>query len=427
VPVTVKFDALPAGSSVTFRVSVLPTETGTLTNSVDVTADNDTNVANNHSVSTCSISAPNALVTSLDFIPKALAYNAANGQVYFLENLGARRTYTPFGVSGSLVWSVNPETLKLAGGAQTAIGLVGNDLLDSSPSGSVDVAGDAVLVPINPSSLESQTPVTIGRVLYDLAVSPADANLVFISDESGSRLYRNGAPLPNGLEYHARAEFSNDGTILYAVNQETCSLSTYNVSPDGLTLRQALGVIGCSDFKTAHGFLYLNSGAIVDATTGAKLTNSLSLSAPSFVLPRTNDVLDVVTRQNGIWSVRRLNSQTLQEIRRITLDEIDGSPVQIAAAGANRIAIRTSGFGLYLVNLDPGLLSGRITVGNNNSATLTFDTVPGQQYRVERLDNIGQGTWTPLGPNFVADGITHDENISLEQTRSAFFRLVQNP
>jgi hypothetical protein len=199
------------------------------------------------------------------------------------------------------------------------------------------------------------------------------------------------------------------------------------VGADGLTLLQSFGAAGCSDFKAANGFLYFNTGAIIDAASGLKLTNSPALSAPSFVLPRTNAVLDVLTRENGIWSVRRLNSQTFQELRRIPVDQIDGSPTQLVSAGESRVAFRTSGLGLYIVDLDPNLLGARIILGSNNSAMVIFDTVPGQRYRVEQLDNIGQGAWTPLGPTFVADGITHSENISLDQTKTDFFRLVQNP
>src|SRR5207253_40421 len=134
--------------------------------------------------------------------------------------------------------------------------------------------GDNALVSILPDTLQALPGVAIGRVLYDMVLSPADTNLVFISDETGSRLYKNDAPLPKALSIHARADFSADGNTLYAVDQETCVLSTYKVASDGLTLLQSFGTVGCSDFKAANGFLFFNSGAIVDTSTGAKLTNS---------------------------------------------------------------------------------------------------------------------------------------------------------
>ena len=109
----------------------------------------------------------------------------------------------------------------------------------------------------------------------------------------------------------------------------------------------------------------------------------------------------------------------------MTIDEIDGSPTQAIPAGANRVAIRTSGSGLYLVDLDAKLLTGTIALGTNGSATLTFDTLPGDRYQVERSDSLGTAAWVAVGATFAADGITHTENISIDQAKASFFRLAR--
>jgi hypothetical protein len=414
-PIPLQWDIITPGSTATFSVTVQPGQLGVLTNTVYATAANAPSPTTNAAVRP--INAQTGPITLLNFSPSKLTFDPTLNRLFFLENYR--------------VWSVDPDALLLNGpGAFVDETLDTVSVLESSQGALVGFGGGkssfngGELFRIDPQTLTiSNWFIGPFRQPNDLKISPVDTNLVFLSDERGSAIYRNGLNFPNYITYQTHGFFSPDGTKLYAVNPANCELEIFSLTGAGLILQGTQVTGSCADFKQTGGLLYNDSGMIYDPVAGHKTTNSVTLPAGSSVVLRDDGTLDIVTKTNGVWIARRVASGTHQELRRVYLDDVPGLPGEATAAGDHRIALRTAVGGIYLIDFGSGSLYGRISL-TNQTATISFDTNPGHTYRLERTDRLG-GTWTPVGSNFVADAGTHDLTVPIDQASTAFFRMVQ--
>jgi hypothetical protein len=265
----------------------------------------------------------------------------------------------------------------------------------------------------------------IGFTLLDMALSPKDPDLFAISDDTGSYLRRRAGKLPNGLTQQGDFEFSSDGNTVYFVNSATCALEIYRIETNGLALEQTRTNASCSGFVERDGFLYFNSGLIYDPATGVRVSN-LSLTPPSFVVPRENGDIDVLNRTNGNWMVRRLRGSNFELVASRDVAEMAGSPIEMVEAGADQVAIRTAtaAAGIYLVGLfDGDELRIRVQLGGNGQLTMSFNSTLGAEYRVERRESVAAGGWTIVRDNIEGTGGNIDEVISGAENGMAFYRV----
>jgi hypothetical protein len=414
-PIPLQWNIITPGSAATFSVTVQPGQLGVLTNTVYATAANVPSPTTNPAVTP--ISAQTGPITLLNFSPSKLTYDPTLNRLFFLENYR--------------LWSVDPDASLLNGPGSFADETLDTiSALESSKGALVGFGGGqssfngGELFRIDPQTLTiSNWFIGPFRSPNDLKISPVDTNLVFLSDERGSAIYRNGLNFPNYITYQTHGFFSPDGTKLYTVNPANCELETFSVTGAGLILQGTQVTGSCADFKQTGGFLYNDLGTIYDPVAGHKTTNSVSLPGGSSVVLRDGGTLDIVTKTNGVWIARRVASGTHQELRRVYLDNIPGLPGEATAAGDHRIALRTAVGGIYLIDFASDVLVGRISL-TNETATISFDTNAGHTYRLERTDRLG-GAWTPAGSNFVADAGTHDLTVPTDQASTAFFRMVQ--
>ncbi len=401
-----------AGSSATFQVTIQPSQLGLLTNTVTVVAANT--VAASSNTATIAISAQVAPVSLLNFSPSLITFDETRNRLFFADQAG--------------IWSIDPETSVMNGPSAFPDQSFGGIAALESSQGALYAFralqfSRGQFVRIDPDTLAISNWFTGGFTLYDFKISPVDTNVVFISDERASAIAKDSVGLPNYLTYKTHGQFSPDGTKFYVVNPENCELQIFSVSNAGLILAGTQTTGSCSDFKQAGGLLYYDTGMIYDPLAGHKSTNSLTLPTGSSVVPRDDATLDMVTKRNGVWLALRLASDTHQELRRVYLDNVPGLPGRVIAAGDNRIALLTAVGGIYLIDFSPDFLDGQISL-LDQTATVTFSTNPGHTYRLERTDHLA-GTWSAIGADFAADTSTHELKVSVGQSGSAFFRLIQ--
>jgi hypothetical protein len=269
---------------------------------------------------------------------------------------------------------------------------------------------------------------SVGGTLIDFDSSPTDEGLLAIADENGTRLFKNGVLLPNSLPQGGNLGFSEDGSKLIFVNPSTCGLEIYAVDQQGLTLERAGDSASCSRFRVMNNLIYFNSGAIYDAATGQKSTNSIKLPPASLVLPRTSGQVDILFKTNGNWTVSRLEKGTVRQIRAVQVPGVQGSPLKITEAGADSVAVLTTASSVLLVNLEnPKVLNAAVSLSLPDQPLLSFDSTAGSIYQVERSLTINPPAWSAVITNIQGSGSIVKQPLSTTGGSAAFYRVVKLP
>jgi hypothetical protein len=260
----------------------------------------------------------------------------------------------------------------------------------------------------------------VGQPVRDLEVSP-DSQVVAHSSPSHVGILFQGNPLNGG----GLIEFSGDGKKLYQVLDQDCSLRVLNVTPPNLTIERSYPNMPCYDFTESAGRLYFNNGAVVDPSNGTTVTN-LNLPFPSFVVPDPSGPLDVLTRVEKNWVIRRLDRNTFQEISTIHLGA-QFSPTIAISAGTNRIAFIDRSGEAILVRFEADASNMLLTVLRTASgATLQFPTASGVRYRLEESPAVVNPTWTRISEEFIGTGLLTERTVPASG-QSSFYRLVRLP
>jgi len=411
------------GESVSLTVRVMTEAAGTLTSEVFASAANDGNPANNAAtqsmVVTGLLSRP---FTSLRLEPKQIAFDPETLQIVLLS---------PAGSDGE-VWFFDPEALRLAppvilrlswlGTSKLAVARQGGNVFIHRLFGAVDWLDTRTL---NVREAFGFAPLSC---LY-LDVSPIDLLRVAFGTSAGSSLVAGPHFQPQTIDHPGQIAFSEDGRQLYCVDYATCSFETYRVEPTGFVFESRVPVQDCSGFRIRDGRAYFDSGTILDASTGQQIGPGLSMSPPSLVLPRTRDTMDVVSRIAGKWTLRRVTVPNLDVLESLELSLTD-PPLELAEAGRDRVAIRTSGpsaFDFHLADFRAGKLNLDIRMLADRRAGVRFETTASTRYRLEQRNEAATGAWEQTLEPVTGAGGPLELEIGLSAEGERFFRLVQLP
>jgi hypothetical protein len=234
---------------------------------------------------------------------------------------------------------------------------------------------------------------------------------------------KNGTGFPGITPEQGSLAFSSDGTQMYFLDAAVCTLSIFRVDPvAGLVLENTRSNVMCGEFTVSSNLLYFDNGFIYDPAAGQRASNSFSLTPPSFVVPRGGTHIDVLNRTNGAWMVRRLSAGNLAPIRTVPIDAGFGTPLEMVAMDANTVAIRTSGAGARVLLVDVGdsaTLTALLTV-TGDQLMLSFYSVQGESYRIERSPSLINPTWTTVRDNIAGTGGRIDETILAADAPASF-------
>src|SRR5262249_55779963 len=158
----------------------------------------------------------------------------------------------------------------------------------------------------------------------------------------------------------------------------------------------------CSDFHVRDGLLYFDSGLVYDPSTRKTVGRIAGLGLLSYVLPRQEGLLDVLTRVTDVWRIRRLNATNLQEVASLEIGKLpQGETAQEAVVLQNELAFRTA-TSVYIVSLDGGLDPSELRLVASQTTpgqiTLRFASVQGSDYRIEHSTQISPN-WSSLRDN----------------------------
>jgi uncharacterized repeat protein (TIGR01451 family) len=403
------FGVLQPGQSTQFDVTVFPTEALTATNVITISSDNDPNAANNSSQVSISILHNSDRVTELPIPAADLAYDPLNKRLF----IG----------SGGVVWAYDPadDEIHLSTSAHNAITRL--EVPDTGGSLYVLAAG-GFFYKYDPQTLVGTRIPAPTLTIHDFALSPTNPDLQVFSEARGTYLFQSGAALPNSVPPQGTVAFSADGTRVY-LQDPNCLLSVLNVGESGLTLEVTRSNVVCGDFTVLGDLLYFHSGLIYNPATGVAAANSFNLTPPSYVVPRSTNHIDVLNRTNGAWAVRRLSVTNLQTIRTVPIDPSHGTPLEMIALEPNTVAVRTDAGVVLVVDLgDRGDLTVSLAFAPNQ-VTVSFFSVAGQNYRIERTDTLINPTWTTVRDNIAGNGGRIDEIIPTTTGTASFYRVVR--
>jgi uncharacterized repeat protein (TIGR01451 family) len=399
------------GETREIQVRILPLAPGAITNFLTLGSKLETNLQNNSLefvipvLDTLSdgISrlAPQRDVTALGYDPAGdeLLIGHGNGAIFRL-NLGESELKVPH------LMGYKVEKISVSGTNRAAW---------------VGVGGWNSLYRISLETGEVSREYRIGSTLRDVEASPVDSQLVAFSDTSRVGLRPDFAQL-NGAGV---IEFSSDGQTVYQVMDMDCSLRVLNVTPVSLTVARSYPNMPCYDFTESAGRLYFDNGAVVDPATGNTITN-LNLPYPSFIVPDPSGPLNILTRADQTWVVRRLDRGTFGEIGRIHLGPTF-LPTFAISAGTNRIAFLDAGGEAILVPFQVDASNVRLSVLRTSAgATLQFATEAGVRYRLEESPTIVNPTWTTVTEEFSGTGLLTERTVPASGQLN-FYRLVRLP
>jgi hypothetical protein len=265
-------------------------------------------------------------------------------------------------------------------------------------------------------------------VVRDFKASPVATQLVAYSDSYAIRLFGNFDTFGNPDRSVAGAgaiQFSPDGSKLYESRDFDCSLRLLNVTNTIFTVAGTYQNIACYDFTASSNLLYFNNGLVFDPATGTSVTN-LNLTYPSWMLLDPAGPLNVLTRSQSGWEVRRLHRDTLATI---SIAELGPSytPTDSIQAGTNRIAFRNASGEAILVRLDSSALNRDLTaVRTTGGLLLRFTTISGALYRVEQSPDIVNQQWTAVGSDIIGTGLLTEVTVSAGGAQR-FFRIARLP
>ena len=414
------FGTIEPGQSIELSLGVLPTDVLISTNQFTIISNNDPNPANNASEGRISVVRNSTAITEFPFVSADLAYDPLRKRL-FISNGASLWAYHRDRDEIRLVRVEYPpdgERIEVsdAGGHVFRFALGYFYQYDSET-----LAGTTLPAP----ETATRGPIT---VINDFAISPSDPNLQVFSEPQGTYLFRAGSALPQRINEQGAVAFSADGSHVYFQNGSDCSLMVLRVDPSGLIPEHTRNDVPCGDFTVSGDLLYFNSGLIYKPATGQRASNSFSLTPPSYVVPRAANYIDVLNRTNGAWALRRLSATTLQPVMTIPIDPAVGTPLEMVGMDADTVAIRTSGSGARVLVVDlrnGGTLTASLTISSPNQVTISFFSVLGQNYRIERTDNLANPTWTTVRDNIPGNGGRIEETISTTTGLASFYRVVQ--
>ena len=371
---------LPAHTQHTLRISALAAAAGQVfTNTAQVTAANDPNPANNAATRGTLVTPPSGRVATLSLAPSDIAYWRAAGDVLLTTGQSIHRLDP---VASSLTeLAVSPPWFPLA---RLEGGQSPNDIFAQGASQLRNIARFFV------SGGNAPFAGNLGFTVIDFSPSPADPDLLVISDDTGTFLARPGVTLPQRIDALGEVEFSENGTQVYFLNVNSCELEIYNVTSEGLVLARPGTPVPCSGMTARGGLIYFNTGLIFDPAAGAASPGSRALPMPSFVAPRANGFVDVLTRVGGSWELRRYQPGSLTPQFTIPLLQISAIPFEMIEAGPEHVAIRSGS--LLLVRMVDEASVTLQAVGGTPPA-LAFLSTLGKTYRIEETQNL-DGPWT---------------------------------
>lgn len=405
------FGTLGPGESRTLKIEATPLAAGTFTSTVTAASKLETNAQNN----TVQVNVPvlntlSNVITRLAPSPTnitALAYDPARDK---LTGGDARGWLFELGLDNAEV-KIGPFSYDIQ---QIAVS-------PGNPTNWVAVGGWNSIYSVVLDTGATSREYRIGAAARDLEVSPVDSLVVAHSTPSHVGILFQGNPLNGG----GLIEFSGDGTKLYQILDVDCSLRVLNLTATNLTVERTYPNMPCYDFTESSGRLYFNNGAVVDPSNGTTVTN-LNLPFPSFVVPDPSGPLDVLTRVEKNWVIRRLDRNTFQEISTIHLGA-QFSPTIAISAGTNRIAFIDRSGEAILVRFEADASNMLLTVLRTASgATLQFPTAAGVRYRLEESPAVVNPTWTPVSEEFTGTGLLTERTVPASG-QSSFYRLVRLP
>ena len=413
-PVRTELGPIPVGETRSFTIEFLPGSPGWLTNRVAVSASNESNPQDNSDVFAVLITPPTDGVARLPFAAMDIASDPVTGKLWVL--------------TGRL-WSVDPEGPRIL--LPQAGNSVGGTKLATAPQGEtlyVGFHGVAGTHSLYISKVPGGLAISGEGDIIDMVVSPADRELVAVSQSSGTFLARGGTRLPNSITQSGFIAFSADGTKLYRNSSESCDLSVYAVTASGLTLEKTFPSVACAEFTSANGYLYFDNGLIFDPATGARVPNTPVLTPPAFLNPNTAGGFDLFNRTNGVWTVRRFRREgtNFNQFAERAFPSLDAAVVEVTAAGSERIAVRT-GTEVLILDLPGDSNAPEATVSRaTGETTIRFASAPGARYRIETTEQIKAPQWTTLQDNISGTGSILSHVIQTPD-RTRFYRIVRLP
>lgn len=404
------FGLMQPGQTIQFEISVLPTAAVTATNAITVSSDNDSNSANNSSDVSISIVRNSSRVTELPFPSGDLAYDPLHKRLFI--------------ASDRSLWAYDPIADEIRPVSTGGLPITRLEVPDTGGSLFI-LAHGGFLYQYDPQTLAGVRVPAPTLTIHDFAISPNDPNLQVFSEARGTYLFRSGTALPDSVPPQGTVAFSKDGTQVYLQDPSNCALSVLDVGANGLTLDVTRSNVVCGDFTVMGDLVYFHSGFIYNPATGAAAPNSFSMTPPSYVVPRPTNYIDVLNRTNGSWAIRRLSANNLQTIRTVAIDPADGTPLEMIGLEPNTVAVRTDSGGVFVIDLgDREDLTVSLTF-SANQVTVSFSSVLGRTYRIERADSLINPAWTSVRDNIPGNGGRIDEVIPTTGGASSFYRVVQ--
>jgi hypothetical protein len=407
-PLVRSLGTIGPGQGLSYSLSVRPGATGPFTNTILLTT---TNTEPAQTLSTQIVNVflpPGPVLTIRDISARDVAYDAVSGKLFVASAQGIR-VIDPQAPAILPDLSASPARLVETPASGGALFVQFSDL------------GQITRIDLADSSMFGFGAFT----LIDLVAAPNDTHLIAEVRPTSTQIIRDFVTLANITTATGPAQFSSDGTKFYLVNAANCVLNVFNINQNGLILAQTRTNASCSAFTEADGLLYFDGGVIYDPVADKRST--IGIPPPVLMLARGNQILDTLSRSNGIWTLRRLAGADHHLVRSLPLTMLgpsDGISL-FKPAGADRVAM-TSGSTLYIIDLAaPSQLS--LTASLKDPATLTvrFDSTLGAIYRIETASTLGASTWTMLQDNIVGTGGIIETPIPLQPQQKAFVRAVR--
>lgn len=404
---------LQPGESVELSATILPSTPGTLITRAGVSAENDRNHLNDAREFSFSVAREHPRTIRIADYALDMAFDAGSGRLFYANNFelamiepAVPRLLRPIGLP-------YPQRMAMdAAGGSLVLGFI--------PDGDRNTL---TLSQIDPASFQQTVPPgTFFGSILDLKISPKDRELIVTTDTLGTILSRHGSytQLDRRTGYLG---FSEDGSIVYRSDAETCALDSFTVGPGGVVFEKRVTNVACGDFAVSGSLLIFNSGIVYNAASGDK--RSLGIVPPMFASAPALNLVDVLHRTNGVWSITRFETPNLQTRLTVSFPELPPNIFGAVSAGENRMALRT-GSEIYIVELTGASSGLRAVKKSANEVELHLDTTAGNRYRIERSSTLNPGSWTAFGAEIVGNGYIAARTVSPTDSQSAsFYRVAE--
>jgi uncharacterized repeat protein (TIGR01451 family) len=301
-------------------------------------------------------------VTRLELNAAALGYDAASNKLY---------AATPY--DGQIESSVRP--INLTDGLLESPMLLGLDGVIDATQLAVASGGRYVYAAVRnrnyqfPTAvyrLDFQTRNIDQRILNGTPVPvvaikpvPGQPNSIAIAKQDDVEIYENGVPSKRIANVPCLyIEFNDTGARFYGVvSGPSPPLFEMSVGASGITLLSTTsGLLSGfdADIRFASGFLYSNTGEILDTQS---LTRVARLPATGWVAPDASvNRVFFLTKRNSQWVLAAFDQTTLRPLWSFALPEIAGDPSNLVRCRPGILAFRTSMNQLFILNtaLMPG-------------------------------------------------------------------------